>query len=75
MTQAQNPRRYQGINYKGTPVTIVTGDPPKTMIIIEPDGSQTVIPYEERRTGELTPVPQMPEGFTGWTDKDGNELS
>lgn len=51
------------------------GEKPKTMTIIQPDGSTKEIPYEERRTGKLTPVPQMPKDFTGWTDSKGNILN
>jgi len=68
------PRRYRGINYKGQMVTIVTGDKPKTMTMIEPDGSMKEIPYEERRFGKLTPVPQMPDDFTGWVQSKGDTL-
>lgn len=68
-------RRYQGYDYMGHRVTVVTGEKPKTMTIIQQDGTFKEVPYEERRTGKLTPVPQMPKDFTGWTDAKGIVLS
>jgi hypothetical protein len=68
-------RRYQGFNHKGHRIVVITGEKPKTMTIIDEDGSMHERPYEELRTGELTPVPQMPKDFVGFTDDKGNVLS
>lgn len=67
-------RKYQGYDYKGHKVVVITGEEPKTMTLIQEDGSMKEIPYEPRRTGKLTPVPQMPKDFVGWTDTNGNIL-
>lgn len=51
-------RKYQGYDYKGHKLVITTGEESKTMTLIQEDGTMKEVPYEPRRTGKLTPVPQ-----------------